>query len=412
MHKNLSDIACLLSGSLFSSLKVGGILSGMLILGHHPAVAQVTPDNTLGNESSVVNNRDATSQSVDGGAIRGQNLFHSFQEFNIDAERGVYFANPEAVTNIFSRITGNDVSNILGTLGVDGAANLFLINPNGIIFGDGASLDVQGSFTATSADGIEFGEQGFFSASNPEVPNSLTINPSAYLFNQVESGAIADGSQASTDFNPSAFFGDNFLGLSVPDGESLSFIGDNVSVDGGGAIASEGGIKLGGLTEEGRIDIESNGNNISLNFSEGVLRGEISLNNQTIVSVTTDGGGGVAVNTTGAASSGTLVSGVSFVPNNLTDSPNNSINTDEMVANSCVSSLSKIQKGKFIITGKGGLPVRPGNGNISDFATGEVRNVSSNIGTNSWERGEPIVEPQGFYRLANGKLVMSRHCRS
>ena len=57
-----------------------------------PSSAQVIPDNTLGAESSVVNLRDETSDRIDGGALRGQNLFHSFQEFNVDAERGVYFS--------------------------------------------------------------------------------------------------------------------------------------------------------------------------------------------------------------------------------------------------------------------------------------------------------------------------------
>jgi filamentous hemagglutinin family protein len=171
MNKNSGNIAW--RSLLFNSF----VVSGILIFKCDRAFSQIAPDNTLGDESSVVNPRDANSESIDGGAIRGQNLFHSFQEFNVDADRGVYFANPEAVTNIFSRVTGNDVSNILGTLGVDGAANLFLINPNGIIFGEGASLDVGGSFAATTASGIEFGEQGSFNAINPQIPQLLTINP-------------------------------------------------------------------------------------------------------------------------------------------------------------------------------------------------------------------------------------------
>ena len=129
MKKNSGDVVW--RSFLLKSLVVGGIL----LFQCARAFSQVTPDNTLRNESSVVNTRDETSDSIDGGAVRGQNLFHSFQEFNVDAGRGVYFANPEAVNNIFSRVTGNNVSNILGTLGVDGAANLFLINPNGIVFG-------------------------------------------------------------------------------------------------------------------------------------------------------------------------------------------------------------------------------------------------------------------------------------
>jgi filamentous hemagglutinin family protein len=284
MHKNLSGVAC----PLLSSLTV----SGILIFSHNQVLAQVTPDNTLGNESSVVNTRDATSDSIDGGAIRGQNLFHSFQEFNVGAGRGVYFANPEAVTNIFSRVTGNNVSNILGTLGVDGTANLFLINPNGIVFGEGASLDVNGSFAATTADGIEFGEQGFFSASNPESPNLLTINPSAYLFNQISPGAIANNSQASADFNLSASFDDNFFGLRVPDGQSLLLLGGNVNADGGGLIASGGRIDIGAIAGEGIVELNNNG---SLNIPNGIPRGDISLTNGAGFLVAGDGGGDIAI---------------------------------------------------------------------------------------------------------------------
>ncbi len=67
------------------------------------------------------------------------------------------------------------------------------------------------------------------------------------------------------------------------------------------------------------------------------------------------------------------------------------------------------QQGKFIITGGDSLPVRPGSGSISDFATGEVQSVPVKK-KSSWQPGDPIVEPQGVYRLTNGKLVMTREC--
>ena len=88
------------------------------------AIAQLQPDNTLGEENSVVtpniNIKGIESDRIDGGAQRGANLFHSFQEFNIQQGRGVYFSNPDGVQNILTRVTGNNGSNILGTLGVDG----------------------------------------------------------------------------------------------------------------------------------------------------------------------------------------------------------------------------------------------------------------------------------------------------
>ncbi len=77
---------------------------------------------------------------------RGANLFHSFREFNVEEGRSAYFTNPAPIENILSRVTGDNPSQILGKLGVLGNANLFLINPNGIIFGQNASLDVRGSF--------------------------------------------------------------------------------------------------------------------------------------------------------------------------------------------------------------------------------------------------------------------------
>ena len=257
---------------LFYSL----VVSGILIFKCERAFSQITPDNTLGAESSVVNTRDATSESIDGGAVRGQNLFHSFQEFNVDAGRGAYFANPDAVTNIFSRVTGGNPSNILGTLGVDGAANLFLINPNGIIFGQGASLDVQGSFTATTADGVEFGEQGFFSAVNPESPNLLTINPSAYFFNQLSPGAIAN----------------NSIGLRVPDGQNLSLLGGDVNVDGGVLVASGGRIDIAAIAGQGIVELNSNG---SFNIPDSIARGDVSLTNGAGFFVIGNGGGDIAI---------------------------------------------------------------------------------------------------------------------
>ena len=159
--------------------------SAVLLLAAPPAPAQFTPDGTRGGEGSTVT-PDALVQGdladlIEGGAIRGGNLFHSFLEFNVDLGQRVYLANPVGVESILSRVTGGDPSNIFGTLGVDGAADLFLINPNGIVFGPGASLDLQGSFTATTADSIQLGSDGLFSAVDPVSDNLLTLNPSVFF---------------------------------------------------------------------------------------------------------------------------------------------------------------------------------------------------------------------------------------
>ncbi|MEO1209450.1 MAG: filamentous hemagglutinin N-terminal domain-containing protein [Cyanobacteria bacterium J06638_20] len=143
-----------------------------------PAAAQLPleADNTLGGESSVVIPNGGGNFEIDGGASRGSNLFHSFEEFNVNAGRSVYFRNPTDIDNILSRVTGDNVSNILGTLGVLGDANLFLLNPNGIIFGADAQLDVSGSFYASTGDRFSWADGSEFRATDPNAPPLLSIN--------------------------------------------------------------------------------------------------------------------------------------------------------------------------------------------------------------------------------------------
>jgi filamentous hemagglutinin family protein len=136
------------------------------------AQSKIVPDTTLGAESSGIVPLDVSGlpiDVIDGGALRGVKLFHSFTEFNIAEPRAGYFLNPSNdIQNILARVTGNNRSEILGTLGILNATgvtsnpNLFLMNPNGIIFGKDASLDVGGSFVATTANAVELGSTGLF----------------------------------------------------------------------------------------------------------------------------------------------------------------------------------------------------------------------------------------------------------
>ncbi|ESA34052.1 filamentous hemagglutinin family domain-containing protein [Leptolyngbya sp. Heron Island J] len=169
-----------------------------------PAQAQIVPDTTLGNENSIltpgVDVRGNVADLIEGGAERGSNLFHSFTDFNVNEGQRVYFVNPAEIESILSRVTGNDASDIFGTLGVDGSADLFLINPNGIVFGPDVSLDIEGSLYATTAEAVELGDE-VFSATAPEQSQLLTINPSVSFWNYltansgdiVNRGSIAVG---------------------------------------------------------------------------------------------------------------------------------------------------------------------------------------------------------------------------
>ena len=175
-------------------------------LSDSPASAQITPDATLGNETSTVTPdaivRGRQADLIEGGAIRDSNLFHSFQEFNVNGGQRVYFANPNGIESILSRVTGGDPSNIFGTLGVDGPADLFFLNPNGILFGENAALDIEGSFYGTTANAIELGN-GIFSAAEPERSQLLTVAPSVYFENYLSnaSGDIENRGQIVAEEN-------------------------------------------------------------------------------------------------------------------------------------------------------------------------------------------------------------------
>ncbi|NES21221.1 MAG: filamentous hemagglutinin N-terminal domain-containing protein [Symploca sp. SIO3E6] len=171
-----------------------------------PAQAQLIPDNTLEEESSVVVPIEALKEEIQGGAVRGANLFHSFLEFNVDPGSSVYFANPAGIQHILTRVTGDQATDIWGRLGVNGNANLWLINPNGINFGPDASLDVRGSFVASTAEGIELGQQGVFSATNPQNSQLLTVQPTALFENAFAANQAQINSQADLAVAPEQTF--------------------------------------------------------------------------------------------------------------------------------------------------------------------------------------------------------------
>jgi filamentous hemagglutinin family protein len=251
----------------------------------------IVPDATLGTNNSTTQDltiRNLPSTLIQGGSSQGANLFHSFLRFNVPVGRGAYFANPDGIKNIFSRVTGVEGSEIFGRLGVLGDANLFLMNPNGILFGQTGSLDVNGSFVATTANAIQFGDRGSFDTTNP--PNSvLTVDPSAFVFTQVPTGKIVNRSIA---YPSSSLAGLSDLGLWVPDGKQLLFVGGDIELD-SGILNSQGGrIELAGLAEPGTIEVSSD---LRLNVPQNQLRANLNLSNDAQIAIFSNKGGEVSI---------------------------------------------------------------------------------------------------------------------
>lgn len=264
-------------------LSVGG-----MALFTQNALAQLVPDLTLGSESSVVTPQiinGLPSEQIDGGAIRNGNLFHSFQEFNIPDGQGAYFSNPSGIARILTRVTGGNSSQILGTLGVLGNADLFLINPNGIIFGSNARLDLNGSFVGSTANSIRFNDGIEFSTTNPQTPPLLNVNIPLGLQYGANPGTIVDRSADGTG-EPT---------LQVPVGQTFALVGGDVVFAGGTMKASQGRIEIGSVGDNSFVNLTPIDRGWVLNYDGVQNFRDISLSQAAIVDVGGEGGGDIQV---------------------------------------------------------------------------------------------------------------------
>jgi filamentous hemagglutinin family protein len=230
----------------------GGLVASLLLLWASPGLAQIIPDQNWGTESSRLN-----GNLIESGALRGSNLFHSFQQFNINAGQQVFFANPAGVQNIFARVTGG-VSSIQGKLGVTGLANLFLLNPAGVLFGPQAQLDVPGAFVTSTASVVRFGS-GEFRIDQAGAPGLLTIQPSALVLSS-QSGEI--NIQANQIY-----------------GRDVLLVG-NTTFSGGTLYADR--VQIGGADQQ-PVGLAFDNNRISATFSENA--GVLKLDNKSTIQI-------------------------------------------------------------------------------------------------------------------------------
>ncbi|MEH2183925.1 two-partner secretion domain-containing protein [Nostoc sp.] len=276
----------LLFNTLLLSIGVNFVLALLSCSALCPAKAQITPDGTLGDKSSVVvpdNFKGSPIDRINGGVIQGANLFHSFKEFNV-GEKPAYFTNPGGITNILTRVTGSNASNILGTLGVLGPANLFLINPKGIVFGPNARLDMGGSFVASTADSLVF-DNGFeFSATNPQAP-LLTVNIPVGLRFRDASGKIINRSQATVDGIS--------IGLQIPPEKTLALIGGNVDLEGGWLIDPDVQIEIASVGDSSLVNFINSNTGYNFDYSGVENFQDILLSGQAIVNINGNGSGSI-----------------------------------------------------------------------------------------------------------------------
>jgi len=259
-----------------------------------PAIAQIIPDTSLGIESAFVITFNQLLQLIQGGARRGENLFQSFQDFNIREGQTIILTNPNGVNNILIRVTGNNPSDILGNLSLIkaetinnllinlrslsplpntnlssliqpqdlGTASLFFLNPNGILFGSDARLNLGGSFIATTANQIKFADGTVFSANLTQSSPILTISTPIGLGFGNQVGNIINQSRVSLPFLSDP------VGLASFSGNTLALIGGNVQFDGGTITSFGGTIEIGAVDSNNTVNLNHLGKNWSFNYEK------------------------------------------------------------------------------------------------------------------------------------------------
>ena len=233
---------------------------------------QTTSITSSGLNTHVSHAAGQPNYDITGGTRpgNGTNLFHSFGDFSVGANHIANFRNDSglATSNILSRVTGGNPSTIFGTIQTTGfgQANVFLMNPAGIVFGPHASLNVGGSVTFTTADYLKLADGVRFKALPTASTDALlsTAPAAAFGFLGSNPGAITvQGSQ-----------------LSVPDGKSLTLVGGDIRMTNGTLKAPSGQVFLASFAGRGEAIQNPASGQPGLTVSPHARMGSITLDSK------------------------------------------------------------------------------------------------------------------------------------
>jgi filamentous hemagglutinin family protein len=219
---------------LIRILALGGVLwlAALLTRSH----AQITLDGSLGPGGPLTGPNYRIGTEL--GQIRGSHLFHSFGQFNVPTNGSATFRGPAAIENIVGRVTGGQVSSIDGVLRSEIAgANLYLLNPSGVLFGPNARLDVRGSFHVSTADYLRFADGATFSANLGQASVLTVAEPAAFGF-------------LGTPPAPVAIQGSR---LAVGTGRALTVVGGDITIVDGVLVASGGRLQVASVAAPGDV---------------------------------------------------------------------------------------------------------------------------------------------------------------
>jgi filamentous hemagglutinin family protein len=238
----------------------------------------IRPDGTLG--TSVIKN--GTVYDITGGTRpgNGPNLFHSFERFNVGTGDTAHFSGPAGIENILSRVTGGQQSLIDGRLrSTIPGANLYLLNPSGVLFGPNATLDISGSFHVSTADFLRLADGATFSAHLGEKSTLTVAPPAAFGFLGPTPAPITI--QGST--------------LTVAEGKVLSVVGGDVQIVGGTLVTPSGRIQVTSVASPGEAMVSTSDLTPDLQVDTFARLGQLEVSQATLLDASGNGGGTVVI---------------------------------------------------------------------------------------------------------------------
>ena len=407
------------------------LLFGCFLAEKKLAIAQIVPDST----TSTTVTPTSTGVEINNGNAAGSNLFHSFSEFSIPAGTEAFFNNADNVSNIFSRVTGGNISNIDGLIRANGTANLFLINPAGIVFGEGARLQVGGSFYGSTADSIVFGD-GEFSAIDLDSPPLITINaPIGLNFRNDPAAITVRGNGNGTRFIDSPII-DTQEALRVGSNATIGLIGGELIFENATVKTAGGRIELGSVAG-GSVEIVEVAEGLSFGYDQIDTFQDISLLGISVIDASGEGGGAINI----AGNNLSLVGVSEIASNTIGSNPGKGINifTAESISLGVIESefsFNIIDTRTFpqgtgdsgdinITTGTLTIGDRSfissfleGQGNAGDiridaterislFSEGNISSISSGIGSQAVGNAGNVEIVTPTLELANGAFIAS-----
>ncbi len=293
------------------SQKLHFSVTTLLLLTGPTAPAQVVLDGTLGKAGALPGPNYQIGAEL--GQQHGGNLFHSFQDFNLQTQESATFSGPANVTHIISRVTGGNPSQIDGTIrSTIPNADFYFLNPYGIMFGSNARLDVQGGFHASTAHYLRLQDGGRFEARTPE-KSLLTVAPVeafGFLDNQIAPLSVTGPGEVGSDWK------DRSTGLQVPETETLSLIGGDLTISKGAFFqtvttqnnqstttltelpslsAAFGRIHLASVAQAGEVLPRPTGLDLSPSLADTTQLGNLTLSEHSLVDVSGQGGGSIFI---------------------------------------------------------------------------------------------------------------------